>query len=145
MVCCQFLFYWIRREFHENQKRKQRRTECHRISLIESQSQDDIDGIYPNSSSTHTKHFQRTLTNRLVTFWAYAELILMVCVLFAKSNEDYPDNFLNGLCQHGKCERYINKMICTKILSSLMLAFGAKFVSRTKEKKTNHYKINKLN
>lgn len=129
-MLCTLLFKWVKGEYDKSRERKNRRLQNHRISLLEAQSQDEIDGG-PYTQSTLEKDLTcyRTYANRLMHFWAYFELFLMIFVLCRKTG-DFPDNFLKGLCEHGRCQGHLIKMIAYKILTSVLLAFGAKYVSK---------------
>lgn len=71
---------------------------------------------------------ERPLFFRAISWWAYLELMIIAYVLLTKPLEDFPDNFLNGFCHNHLCQRIITRALCYKILSSVLLAFGAKLV-----------------
>lgn len=72
---------------------------------------------------------ERPLFFRAISWWAYLELMIVAYALLTKRIDDFPDNFLHGFCYNNGCTRIITRALCYKILSSVLLAFGAKLVS----------------
>lgn len=105
------------------------------ISDIEAQKQiasvDTTDGSGSDDDfdNRYKVKIERPLFFRVISWWAYLELMIIAYVMLTKPLEDFPDNFLNGLCHNHQCQRIITRALCYKILSSVFLAFGAKLVS----------------
>lgn len=124
MVCCQIMFRWIRSEFNEHRERKEKRRKC-LFKQMESQSRDEDTDV-----KITMKHFYRSFSNRLLSLWACFELFLLVLFLYKKKKVDFPNNFLNPLCEGGSvvCSNVLNKMIATKVIAAMLLFLGAKSV-----------------
>lgn len=120
MVCCDLLFYWIRSEYREHIKHRKLMTIETDLNQIE--SQDEVDG-----EIEQVKKYDRSIENQLMCVWALIEMSLMAIVLFLKTNDDHPINFLSAICKTG-CQETINKMIAVRIITALMLFIGARMV-----------------
>lgn len=87
---------------------------------------------YKNNKQRQTNEIGSRLSigNWFLIIWSISEIMILAFVLFKKGKKDYPTNFLGDLCASENCDHRINSMIGLKILSSLFLAIGVKYVSK---------------
>lgn len=141
MFWVSFFFTCVKREFLESRDRKkQRELQKHityDLSQVESQTI-DCDEVDGKSLPKIKSHCDRSTLKRFIIIWADIEVILMAAVLFFKHPEyDYAANFLKEICQHSwVCRGLIHKIICWKIVTSVLLRFGTKYVSSPPVKNT---------
>lgn len=135
------VFRWIMYD----RKEKRRRIEQIKSKKLQVQKQRDlidvegqktiasVDTVDGSSSDDDYEQYamkiERPLFFRAISWWAYLELFIVAYTLLTKRQEDFPENFLHGFCYNNSCSRIVTRALCYKILSSVLLAFGAKLVS----------------
>lgn len=87
---------------------------------IKEENDDDFD---------NDKMYDRPLVFKLMALWSYTEIIILVIALGFKEKYDYPSNIFGTVCTDRLCDYVIPRALSYKLLSTLLLLFGSKFVS----------------
>lgn len=134
------IYYFIREYCRKRESRRKRRRAVkggNRLKKVANDDvelqvsgQDAVDSVI-NVEEYNITTYRRPFICRLVLIWGVLEIIMLLIVLIKKQNDDNPRNFLSSLCNgHEKfCKTAINRMIYYKILISVFLVLGTKFVS----------------
>lgn len=68
----------------------------------------------------------------LLSIWSYLEILLLFIISFHRIGKNhFPRNFLSDLCSSG-CKNTVLSSICYKIVTSILMAIGARTVSHIK-------------
>lgn len=64
----------------------------------------------------------------LFSLWAVVEMLICLIVLLCHQNE-YAENFLNGLCTKSDCGHFITKALCSRLVIAIFAFLGNVTVS----------------
>lgn len=155
MVLFNFIFYYIVKSCREAKKRGKAKnggterkggpkrpkgillktfrgdaTQNERVDVERNECEDVVD--VANNVEVNVETQRRPFISNVILIWGILEILSLAVILtrINKTDSDNYENFMKDLCiSHQKCQGKIFTMIAYKILVSVFLVIGAKFVS----------------
>lgn len=137
IVIIRSTFGWGRGDYNRKCERRTRRKivrqqhiDLKTIQLIESQLEAGIN--LDLDLKANKKVLIRPMIYKIISMWAYIELLTISFVFLFASYDHFPINFLNDICdkfEENVCKRLMARVICFKLISAVLLLLGAKTVS----------------
>lgn len=102
---------------------------CNNVEDIVKNDDKKISGIDDDEFNEDPNAYARAKIYNLIFVWGTLEIILIGLALFCKSSRDYPENFLKKFKSNYGKYPLIERSMKYKLISSVLLIFGAKTVS----------------
>lgn len=137
-MICNFILYYFLKSFREHRERSRRRSRRAakglKLKKVEKKdvekNVDVVDGI-DEEDDDFVEPTERPIISRVIMIWALFEVLSLVLSLIFMVEEGFKNNFLSEICydRDKACRRILNRIIYYKLLVSVTLLIGAKYVS----------------